>query len=115
MVTGESITLFQQENKLEQQDIFIRSENKCIFPIIIFIIIRFFSRKQKKMSKVLLFYCFLVFDSYFKFSIDRWFSFQFFTLTKMFKNDFFNLETLTFCHHIQHITLHKKSYYFWQY
>ena len=55
----------------------------------------------------MLFLCFLVFDSFFKMPNQRWFSFQFFTLTKCPKNDFFNLETLTSCRHIQHITLHK--------
>ena len=55
----------------------------------------------------MLFPCFLVFDSFSKIPNQRWFSFQFFTLTKCPKNDFFNLETLTSCRHIQHITLHK--------
>ena len=34
------------------------------------------------------------------------------TFTKCPKNDFFNLETFTLCHHIQHITLHVFFFFF---
>ena len=47
-VTEESITLFQQGNKFNVYKIFITSENNSVFLIIIFIIFRFFSRKQNK-------------------------------------------------------------------
>ena len=43
-----------------------------------------------------------------KFQINDGFHFNFSLLQKCSKNDFFNLETLTSYHHIQHITLHKK-------
>ena len=42
-----------------------------------------------------------------KFQINDGFLFNFSLLQKCSKNDFFNLETLTSCRHIQHITLHK--------
>ena len=48
-----------------------------------------------------------------KFQISDGSHFNLSLLQKCPKNDFFNLETLTSCHHIQHITLHKKIV-FWQ-
>ena len=42
-----------------------------------------------------------------KSQINDGFHFIFSLLQKCLKNDFFNLETLTSCHHNQHITLHK--------
>ena len=62
-VTGESIILIQQENKFKVHEVFITLENNFVFLIIIFIVFRFFKRKQRK---VMLFRCFLVFDSSFK-------------------------------------------------
>ena len=47
-LTGESITLFQQENKFKVYKILITSDNDSVFLIMIFVIFRFFSRKQKK-------------------------------------------------------------------
>ena len=41
----------------------------------------------------MLFHCFPVFNSFLKIPNQGWFSFQFFTLTKMSENDFLNLET----------------------
>ena len=82
MVTVESITLFQQGNKFKVHKIFITSINNSVFLIIIFIGFRFLA-ESKRMPKVMLFGTFLVFDSFFKISNQRWFSFQFFTLTKM--------------------------------
>ena len=84
-MAGESITLFQQENKFKVYKIFITSKNNSVFLIIIFIIFRIFSRKQN-MCLRLCYVCFLVFDSFFKIPNQRWFSFQF-------KNDFFSLKT----------------------
>ena len=45
-VAGETITLFQQENTFKVHKIFITSENDSVFLIMIFIVFRFFSRKQ---------------------------------------------------------------------
>ena len=55
-VAGESINSFQQGSKLNIHKIFIISENNSI----IFIVFRFFSRKQK-MLDAMLFCCLLVF------------------------------------------------------
>ena len=42
-----------------------------------------------------------------KFQIKDGFSFNFTSLQKCLINEFFNLETITLCHYIQHITLHE--------
>ena len=47
-VTRESITLFLQENKFKVYKIFKTSESNSVFLMIIFIILRFFSRKLNK-------------------------------------------------------------------
>ena len=87
-VTGESITLFQQENKFKLYKTFITLENNSVFLIIIFIIFRFFSRKQNTCLRLC---CF----SFFWFSIvSHRFHFSFLLLQKYPKNDFFNLEIL---------------------
>ena len=101
-MTGESVTLFQQENKFKVYKIFIPSENNSVFLIIIFIIFRSFSRKQNKCLRS----CYFSIVSL-KFQINDCFHFNFSLLQKCSNNDFFNLETLTSCRHIQHITLHK--------
>ena len=98
-VTGESITLFQQENKFKVYKIFITSENNSVSPIIIFIVFRFSSRLQNK--------CLRFSIVSLKFQINDGFHFNFSLLQKCLKNDFFNLETLTSCRRIHHITLHK--------
>ena len=106
-VTGESITLFQQENKSKEYNIFIKLENNSVFLIITFIIFRSFSRKQNKCLRLCYFSVFWFSIVCLKFQINNGFHFNFLLLQKCLKNDFFNLETLTSCHHIQHITLHK--------
>ena len=106
-VTGESITLFQQENKFKVYKIFITSENNSVFLIIIFIIFRFFSRKLNKCLRLCYFSVFWFSIVSLKFQINDGFHFNFSLLQKCLKNDFFNLEVLTSCRHIQHITLHK--------
>ena len=71
-MTGESITLFQQENKFKVYKIFITSENNSAFLTIIFIIFRFFSRKQ---NKCLRFFWFSIVSL--KFQINDGFHFNF--------------------------------------
>ena len=105
-VTGESITLFQQENKFKVYKILIISENNSVFLIVIFIIFRSFSRKQNKCLRLCYFTVFWFSIVSLKFQINNGFHFNFSLLQKCQKNHFFNLETLTCCH-IQHITLHK--------
>ena len=106
-VTGDSITLFQQENKFKVYKIFITSENNSVFLVIVFIIFRSFSRKQNKCLRLCYFSVFWFSIVFLKFQINDGFHFNFSLLQKCPKNDFFNLETLTSCRHIQHITLHK--------
>ena len=106
-VTGESMTLFQPENKFKVYKILITSENNSVFLIIIFIIFRSFSRKQNKCLRLCYFSVFWFLIVALKFQINKGFHFNFSLLQKCPKNDFFNLETLTSCCHIQHITLHK--------
>ena len=106
-VTGENITLFQQENKFKVYKIFITSENNSVFLIIIFIIFRFFSRKQNKCLRLCYFSVFWFSIVSLKFQINDGFHFNFSLLQKCPKNDFFKLKALTSCCHIKHIILHK--------
>ena len=106
-MTGESITLFQQENKFKVYKIFITSENNSVFLIIIFIIFRFFSRKLNKCLRLCYFSVFWFSIVSLKFQINDGFYFNFSFSQKCPKNDFFYLEVFTSCRHIQHITLHK--------
>ena len=99
--------MFQQESKFEVYKTFITSENESVFPIIIFIAFRFFSRNQNKCLRLCYFAVFWFSIVSLKFQINDGFHFNFSLLQKCLKNDFFNLETLTSLHHIQHITLHK--------
>ena len=91
-VIGESITLFQQENKFKVHKIFITLENNFIFLIIIFIF-RFFSRKQYKFLRLCYFAGFWFLVVSLKFLINNDFHFNFSLLQKFQKNGFFNLET----------------------
>ena len=106
-MTGESITLFQQENKFKVYKIFITSENNFVFLITLFIVFRFFSKKQNKCRSLCYFTVFWFSIVSLKFKINDGFHFNFPILQKCPKNDFIDLETLTFCRHIQHITSHK--------
>ena len=75
-VTGESITLFQQE-KFKVYKIFITLENNSVFLITIFIIFRFFSRKQNKCPRLCYFSVFWFFIVSLKFQINDGFHFIF--------------------------------------
>ena len=99
-VTGE-------KNKFKVYKIFITSENNSIFLIIILIIFRSFSRKQNKCLRLCYFSVFWFSIVSLKVQINNGFHFNFSLLQKCLKNDVFNLETLTSCRDIQHITLHK--------
>ena len=106
-VTGKTITLCQQENKFKIYKISITSVNNSVFLIRIFIVFRFFSRKQNKCLRFCYFVVFRFSIGSLKFQINDGFNFNFSLLQKCPKNDFFNFKFLTSCHHIQHITLHK--------
>ena len=105
--TAKTITLFQQGNKFKVYKIFITSENNPVFLIIIFIVFRFFSRKQSKYLKLCYVSVFWFSIVSLKFQIDNGFHFSFSLLQICPKNDFFNIEILTSSCHIQHKTLHK--------
>ena len=72
-----------------------------------FIISRFFSRKQNKCLRLCYFSVFWFSIISLKFQINHDFHSNYSLLQKRPKNDVLNLETLTSCRHIQHITLHK--------
>ena len=90
-VTGASITLFQQENKVKVYKIFITSENSFVFLIIIFIIFRFFCRQQNKWLKLCYFSVFWFSIVSLKFQINDGFRFKLSLLQKCPKNDFFSI------------------------
>ena len=92
--------------------IFITSENNSVFLIITFIIFRSFSRKQNKCLRLCYLSVFWFSIVSLKSQINNGFCFNFLLLQKCPKNDFFNLETLTSCRHIQHITLHNIFVFF---
>ena len=99
-MTGESITLFQQENKFKVHKIFITSENNSVFLVIIFIIFRSFSRKLNKCLRLCYFSVFWFLKLSLKFQINDGFHFNFLFLQKCPNNDFSDLEVLTSCRHI---------------
>ena len=84
-----------------------RIENSKFFRIILFIIFRVFNRKGKGYLKLCYLAIFLIVIFSLKFQIKDWFPFNFPSLQKCLTKEFFNLETITTCHYIQHITLHK--------
>ena len=107
-VTGECINIFhQRKNKSNMSKISITSDNNAFFLVIIFFIFRVFNRKRKEYLKLCYLAIFLILIFPLKFRIKDGFSFNFTSLQKCSTNDFFKLETITSCHYIQHITLHK--------
>ena len=77
-VTMDSITLFQQENKFKVYKIFITFKVYITFFDLVFLAESKISAKGYAISL-----SYLVFDSFFKIPNQGWFSFQFFTLTKI--------------------------------
>ena len=86
----------------------ITSDNNTFFLVIIFDIFRVFNRKRREYLKICYLAIFLIVIFPLKFQIKYGFSFNFTSLQQCSTNEFFNLETITSCHCIQHITLHKK-------
>ena len=78
------------------------------FAVIIFAMSRFFKRKQREYLKLCYLAIFLLVVFLLKLQIKNGFPFNFTSLQKSSTNEFFNLETMTISHYIQHITLHKK-------
>ena len=66
-----------------------------------------FFNKAKKVPKVMLFGCFLIVIFLSKLQIKNGLPSNFTSLQKCSANEFFNLETITSCHYIQHTKLHR--------
>ena len=114
-VTGESIRLFEQENKFKVYKTFISLENNSVFLKIIFIIFRFFNRMQNKCLRLCYFSVFWFSIVSLKFQIIDGFHFNFLLLQKCFKNDFFQFRSFNIlssypAHNITHKFLFIGSY-----
>ena len=106
-MTGEFINIFHQmKNKSNMPKISITSDN-TFFLIIIFDIFWVFNKKRRKYLKLCCLAIFLTVIYPFKFQISDGLSFNFTSLRKCSTNEFFNLETMTSCHYIHHMTFHK--------
>ena len=110
-VTRYSINIFhQRKNKSNMSKISTTSENNTFFLVIIFVIFRNFNRKRREYLKLCYLGIFLIVIFPLNFQIKDGFHFNFTSLQKCSTNEFFNLETITSCHYIQHITLHKNLF-----
>ena len=107
-VTGESINIFhQRKNKSNMSKISIASDNNAFFLVIFFVIFRVFNRKRRKYLKLCYLAMFLIVIFLLKVQIKDGLPSNFTSLQKCSTNEFFNLETITSCHHIHHIILHR--------
>ena len=107
-MAGDCINIFhQRKNKSNMSKISITSDNNAFFLVIIFVIFRVFNRKRREYLQLCYLAIFLIVIFPLKFQIKNGFPFNFTFLQKCSTNEFFNLETITACHYIQHITLHK--------
>ena len=68
---------------------------------------RVFNRKRREYLKLCYLAVFLIVIYPLKFQIKNGFPFNFTFLQKCSTNEFFNLDTITSCHYIQHMTLYK--------
>ena len=107
-VTGKCINIFhQRKNTSNMSIISIASDNHAFFLVIFFIIFRVFNRKQRKYLKLCYLAMFLIVIFLLKLQIKDGLPSNFTSLQKCSTNEFFNLETITSCHYIQHIILHR--------
>ena len=83
------------------------SDNNTFFLVIVLVTFRYFNRKRKEHLKLCYLAIFLIAIILLKFQIKDGIPFNFTSLQKCSTNEFFNLETITSCHYIQHITLHQ--------
>ena len=85
----------------------ITSDSNTFFLIIIFVIFRTFNRKRREYLRLCYLATFLIMIFPLKFQIEH----GFISILLLYKNVpqliFFILETITLCHYIQHITMHK--------
>ena len=102
-VTGTCINIFNQiKNKSNTSKISITLDNNAFFLVIIFVIFRVFDRKRREYLKLCCLAIFLIVIYPVKFQIKDGFSISFTSLQTCSTNEFFNLETVTSCHYIQH-------------
>ena len=107
-VTGECINTFhQRKNKSNISKISITSDNNAFFLVIVFAIFRVFNRKRRKYLKLCYLAMLLILTFLLKLQIKNELPSNFTSLQKCSTNEFFNLETITSCHYIQHVTLHR--------
>ena len=107
-VTGECINIFhQRKNKSNMSKISIASDNNAFFLVIFFVVFRVFNRKRRKYLKLCYLAMFLIVIFLLKLQVKDGLSSNFTSLQKCSINEFFNLETITSCHYIQHIILHR--------
>ena len=85
----------------------IASDNNAFFLVIFFVIFRVFNRKRRKYLKLCYLAMFLIVIFLLKLQIKDGLPSNFTSLQKCSTNEFFNLETITSCHYIQHIILHR--------
>ena len=85
----------------------IASDNNAFFLVIILVIFRVFNRRWREHLNLCYLAIFLIVIFLLKCQIKDVFPFSFTSLQICSTNEFFNLETTTSCHYIQHITLHK--------
>ena len=108
IVTGVCINIFHQtKNKSNKPKFSIKSDNSAFFLVITLVIFTVFNRKRREYLKLCYLAIFLIAIYPLKFQIKDGFPFNFTSLQKCLTNEFFNLETITLCHYIQHITLHQ--------
>ena len=107
-VTGECINIFhQRKNKSNMSKNSIASDNNAFFLVIFFAIFRVFNRKRRKYLKLCYLAMFLIVIFPLKLQIKDGLPYNFTSLQKCSTNEFFNLETITSCHYIQHIILRR--------
>ena len=107
-VTGECINIFhRRKNKSNMSKNSIASDNNTFFLVILFVIFRVFNRKRRKYLKLCYLAMFLIVIFLLKLQIKDGLPSNFTSLQKCSTNEFFNLETITSCHYIQHIILHR--------
>ena len=83
------------------------SDDNAFFLVLIFVIFRAFNRKRREYLKLCYLAIFLTVIYPLKFQIKDGFPFNVISLQKCSTIEFFNLETMTSCLYIQHMTLHK--------
>ena len=106
-MTGECINIFHQIKNKSNMPIISITSDSTFFLVIIFVIFWVFNKKQREYLKLCCLAIFLTMIYPLKFQINDGLPFNFTSLQKCSTNGFFNLETMTSCQYIQHMTFHK--------